>query len=358
MSNSDDPGQGAHRLPGQPPRRPEPAGQDEDLPTQALRPGEFAGGGSAPASAPREPQAQLPQQQSPGQSGSSSAPGSEQSERTEQAGQTQQYGAPPAAPYGQQSGQSAPYGSQGQQPSDYGQQSQYGQQNQYGQYNQQGQQSAPYGGQSQPAYGSQGQQPAPYGGSGQQGQHNQQGQYNQQQGYTQQGGAQPGVVKTVNPIAKAAAWVLLAGCVLAIISAFGTWAKVEVTGSALGQDFSQSATVTGIGNVSNSQGGSEMADDVKDGWFVIIAGLIAAVMAVLWGLRKIPTAAAAGVGTLMGLIVLAISIYNWSDIRGQDFGEVPSGFTAEAGVGWGLYLAIFAGLVMLAGAVIGLLKRD
>lgn len=296
-------------------------------------------------------------------------------------------------PYGQGQGQPGQQGrpSLGQ---GYGQ----GQQPQHGGQGQQGRPSLGQG------YGQQ-QPPQQYGG-----QQAQQPQYGQpQQGYGQQppqqygqpqhqaygqqqfGGYQPaGATSTaVSGASKAIGWVLLLACVLAIVGSVTTWAKAEfkVSGDVPGvQSRSMDISMTGLGKCSSSDsqaedscngdsssstqqspafGSSTDEDTTKDGWITLIVGVIVAAFAVVRGLGKVPMVGAIG-ALLGGLIVAGVGLYDYFDLRG-DAGDLEdqvrssgsSGLNIEASLsaGFGLYLVILAGILMVVLGVVGAVKR-
>lgn len=155
--------------------------------------------------------------------------------------------------------------------------------------------------------------------------------------------------------------------VLAIVGALGTWAKVSVNMPMFGEIHS---TVSGIGsqssNVPSAGGGSSATgntNDVKDGWFVIVAAVIALAAAVAMFLRKFARPAGI-VAAVMGLIIVAITIYDWSDISDK-LGKLKdqaaaqsSDVSVSAGTGWGLWLAMLGGIAILGVGIFGAVKGD
>lgn len=308
----------------------------------------------------------------------------------------------PGGPGNGQPNQPGPYGGQGQpgqqgRPSlgqgygqGGGQQPGHGQQPQPG-YGQQpppgyGQPPQQYGGQ-QPGYGQPGQQ---YGQPPQQQQPyaGQQQPYGGQAGYGQpQYGYQPaGVAAPVGGGAKAVGWMLLLAAVLVVIGSVVTWASFEMnsSGSSVPGVPNQSVefSMSGLGNYSSSnsqleeslnnpeqtssQGAPVSEDDTtKDGWITLAFGVLVGVFALVRGIGKVPMLGALG-GAIGGLIIAGIGLYDYfdlqdkaGDLEDQASSGVPGAPSIEASLsaGWGLYLVILGGIVMVVLGVIGAVKR-
>ncbi|MDE9365446.1 hypothetical protein PZ938_07495 [Luteipulveratus sp. YIM 133132] len=329
-----------------------PGGQPPNGPGRRL-PGQPGGQAGRPASPHEEPTRAQPAVPSYGEQ-----PGQQPGQGQQQPGQGQpSYGQGQQPGYGQPGqGQQSGYGQPGQ-----GQQSGYGQPGQSG-YGQPGQ------GQ-QPGYGQQGQ-----GGYGQQaGQQYGQPGYGQQQGYGQPAygsGAASSVATKASGIGKILGWVLLAVAVVAIIGSIGKWGTVSLSGEGQSIDVS----VTGIGKVSahsdnpliqaqlDRRGTDSVAndDDTKDGWITLIAAAVVGVFGLLRALGKIRLPAAI-IGILGGLVVAGVGIYDYFDLQsnGDDMKtQMGSGTTVDVAAGWGLWLVILAGIVMVVVSATAVLKRD
>ncbi len=140
----------------------------------------------------------------------------------------------------------------------------------------------------------------------------------------------------VSAPAKIIGWVILAFCALAVIGCFGTW------GSASAGGFGD-VTVNGFGHVS-SRFGSQNADGSHDGTVVTIIAVIVAILAVVRGIGKFPLGASI-VAAIGGLLVAVIGLYDISDADSQ------------ITIGWGLWLVVISGILMLLAGAAGIFKR-
>lgn len=217
----------------------------------------------------------------------------------------------PQQPYGQspQYGQQQPYGQQPYGQPQYGQQPPYGQQQPYAQPQPYGQQQ-PYG------------QPQPYG----------------VQAYP--AGANPPELP-VAPIVNTIGWVIVGAAVVTLIAAFLPWVTTDILG--------QKESFSGFG--SEEYG-------AKDGVITLTLALVAGVVAVFRGLNKNQSAvhlAAAITATVCGALVLLVAMADIGDISSTNDDFAGGGF--EISVGFGLYLTLLGGLVLLGVGVWGIAKR-
>jgi hypothetical protein len=114
------------------------------------------------------------------------------------------------------------------------------------------------------------------------------------------------------------------GGALAVIGAFLTWAKVSVPG--LSVSFSGTS------------------DEVKDGWYTLIAGIVILLVGVLMfaqGAKRWHGA----VALLGGAIILVFTII---DIVDADEG---------VGIGFGLWMTVVAGVLAVVGGVMAMMAR-
>ncbi|RNI23288.1 hypothetical protein [Flexivirga caeni] len=201
--------------------------------------------------------------------------------------------------------------------------------------------SGPYG--QQPAYN-----PQPYPGQQPQPPYGQQPPYNPQPYPGQQ---RPGEFQFGQPYAfqkptkvplssgaRTIGWLTALAALLAIAGCFAPWATIDL--GILGH-----VSVNGFGQVSGAV--HESPDEVKDGAVVMSMAIIVIVLAVLRGLGKTPRAAAV-VALVLGLLCLLTTGYDFNDISGD---------TSGAQVGWGLWLALVASIVMSVLGVVGIVKR-
>lgn len=253
-------------------------------------------------------------------------------------------------------------------------------------------QQPPYGqpGYGRPAYG-QGQPQQPgnqgYAGPPQQFQQPYQQQpYGGQQFQQQPYGAPPAAGPS--PLPKVLGWLMALFAVVAIACCFGPWASAKVSSNVLPISASMSvnafnhASCSGPGDAcdsdSSSDGGSSSSTSATsatsdedgslwEGWVIAAIGAVVIVLGVLRGLGKralsVPAAVAGAVG---GLAVVGLTIYRWSwvhDKAGEakdqlkasgDMGSIDFHF----GSGWGLWLTLVAGVLLLLAGVGGLVKRQ
>lgn len=164
-------------------------------------------------------------------------------------------------------------------------------------------------------------------------------------------------------------WVLVAVGLLAIIGCFGPWAKVSANVPLFG---SINVSVNGIGGTSDnlppsaksssSESSPTDSEAIKDGWYVIVAAAVVVGLGVARALGKIKKPIM-WVAAAMSAIVAGIGIYDWSDIRdkaGQMKDQMAangdSSVSVSAGSGWGLYLVLIMGLVMLGASIVSALR--
>ena len=306
-----------------------------------------------------------PQQPYAGQPGHQQGPPPQQPGYGAPGGQPPAYGQP-QQPYGSDQGyQRPPQQAAGQQP--------YGGQPGYQQGPpQQGQQ--PYAGgpghqqgppPQQPGYGAPGGQPPAYGQPAGQRQP-----YGGQPGY-QQGGfgaaGYPGVQQKqtapVSGAAKSIGWAILVVCIVAIIGSFGTWLTEQLNLGALG---SYHLSMNGFGHISSdfpASANSSQDGSAHDGMVVTVAAVIVGIVAVMRGFGKavVPSSI---LSLIAGLITLGVSIYDIIDI-GNKSDELQakisegatSGATASMSTGWGLWLVLITGILLVVLGIAGIVKR-
>lgn len=165
---------------------------------------------------------------------------------------------------------------------------------------------------------------------------------------------QPGMAPTsAGSLGRILGGVILGAVLLAIIGCFGTWAKAQVLGYKM--------SINGFGSVtSNIPGTNEGgADTGHDGVFVLVLALVAAAGGVALLLRKFWRPGAI-VSAVAGLLVVVIGLIDLVDINDKlgDMGPEASSLGAEGGAGWGLWLVILSGIVMLATGIVGALRGN
>lgn len=245
----------------------------------------------------------------------------------------------------------------------------------------------PYGG---PAYG-QG-QPVPPGNQGYAPQPQFQQPYGQQ--FPQQPGQQPfGQQPYGAPPATGSSmpsrllgWLMALFAVLAIVFCFGPWASAKASSTVMPVSVTMSVNAF---NHQSCSGSSETCDEAQksgsgssmsgspasdgedgsiwEGWVIAVLGAAVIVLGVLRGLGKralaVPAAVVAGVG---GLAVLGMTIYRWSWIHDKA-GDVEDAINASGGMskvdfhfgtGWGLWLTLVAGVLLVLAGAGGLVKRQ
>lgn len=183
---------------------------------------------------------------------------------------------------------------------------------------------------------------------------------------------------------KVLGWAMTLFAVLAIAFCFGPWASAKVSSNVLPISASMSVNAfnhtscTGPGDTCDDSSGSSSSatstsssdDDgsLWEGWVIAVIGAVVIVLGVMRGLGKralsVPAAAA---GTVGGLVVLGLTIYRWSWIHDK-VGEAKDEMKASGGMadnisfhfgtGWGLWLTLVAGLLLLLAGVGGLVKRQ
>ncbi|HWC23132.1 MAG TPA: hypothetical protein VG502_12605 [Flexivirga sp.] len=211
-----------------------------------------------------------------------------------------------------------------------------------------------------------------------------------QQPYQQQPyGQQPyGAPAATGPSSrsKLVGWLMALFAVIAIACCFGPWAEAKVSstmmpisasmsvnafnhtscsgpGDACDESDSDSSSTSATGISSDDEDGS-----IWEGWVIAVIGAAVIVLGVLRGLGKralsIPAAVAGAVG---GLVVVGVTVYRWSWIHDKA-GEANDELNASGGMagsidfhfgsGWGLWLTLVAGVLLLLAGVGGLVKRQ
>ena len=186
--------------------------------------------------------------------------------------------------------------------------------------------------------------------------------------------------------AKLLGWAGVVAAVIAFLACFAPWAKASIDGSYLGRSISVTQKVNAFehASCSASSGAGEACDDndssssssasatdddesVWEGWVISVVALAVVVLGVLRGLGKRQLALPAAIATAVGgLVLLALPIYRliWIHGKQDDFKDVmsgsslPSGFDTSLTAGWGLWLVLAMGLVMIAIGGVGALRRQ
>lgn len=139
--------------------------------------------------------------------------------------------------------------------------------------------------------------------------------------------------------AKAIGWIFAVLGILAIVGCIGAWVTADL--GIFGH-----ISMNGYGQVSGTV--SESPDDVKDGVLVTVLAVVILVFGVVRGLGKLGLTAAI-VTLVLGLLCLATTIYDFSDITSNLDG---------ASIGWGLWLCLLASIAMCVTGVVGIVKRS
>ncbi len=180
------------------------------------------------------------------------------------------------------------------------------------------------------------------------------------QGYRSAPPGTAGASTAGSPLVRIIGVVAAAAAVLAIIACFGPWFTSDVS-SSFG---SAHVSMNGFGHLSPSSlnDSADMSEAPAHHGIiiVIIAALVAlaAVPRIALGARNaaasLGAAAAAVVG---GIVILVLALIDRADLQDKTSATGGSQFATTVSTGWGLWLALVAGILLILVGIAGGIKR-
>ncbi len=147
---------------------------------------------------------------------------------------------------------------------------------------------------------------------------------------------------------------------LAIVASFGPWFTSDVS-SSFG---SAHLSMNGFGHLSPSSlnDSADMSNaPAHHGMIIVIVAALVALAAVpriaLGAKNAVASLGAAAAATVGGIVILVLALIDRADLQDKTSSTGGSPFATTVATGWGLWLALVAGALLILAGIAGLIKR-